>query len=124
MKIAGTGVDLIEVARIADAIRRHGDRFIGRIFTPGEARYCRSKGSPAQHFAARFAAKEAVVKLLGARGSGWREIEVLREASGKPSIALFGEAAARAERMGIRRLHLSMSHTAEHAVAHAIAESE
>jgi holo-[acyl-carrier protein] synthase len=110
------GVDLIEVGRIASVLARHGDRFLGRVFTEGERSYCRCR--PAE-LAARFAAKEAVAKSLGT-GIGaveWREIEVVRGASGAPSLALHGRARALAERLGLGRPLLSLAHTHEHAIA-------
>ncbi|MEK9658342.1 MAG: holo-ACP synthase [Chloroflexota bacterium] len=110
------GVDVIEISRIAATYARFGQRFVERIFTPAEAAYCRGR---APQMAARFAAKEAVMKALGTgtRGVGWREVEVTRERSGAPSVALHGRAAARAERLGIDRLAISLSHSREYAVA-------
>ena len=126
MRIAGTGIDLVEVARIAETVERHGDRFLRRVFTPSETEYCRSCGVPARHFAARFAAKEAVLKLLGtgwSRGIGWRDVEVVRGPEGEPGIHLSGGAARRAKDLGIVKLHVSISHTAGHAIAQAIGEA-
>ncbi len=125
--IAGTGVDIVEVGRIADLADRHGDRFLNRVFTRAESDYARSRGAPAQHLAGRFAVKEAVLKALKtgwSEGILWREVEVRRGPSGEPSVDLTGAAARRAEKMGIARIHISLSHTAEHAIAHAIAETE
>jgi holo-[acyl-carrier protein] synthase len=110
------GVDVIEISRIAATYERFGQRFVERIYTPAEAAYCRGR---APQLAARFAAKEAVMKALGTgtRGVGWREVEVTRERSGAPGVALHGRAAARAERLGIDRLAISLSHSREYAVA-------
>ncbi len=126
MSIVGTGIDIVDVERIARAAGRHGDRFLNRVFTPLEAEYCRSRGVPAQHLAGRFAVKEAVLKALKtgwSEGILWREVEVSRADSGEPSVQLFGAAAHRAEEMGIATIHISISHTGNHAIAHAIAEA-
>jgi len=123
--IVGTGIDVVEVTRVAEALARHGDRFVDRVFTSTESAYCRSTAAPEQHFAARFAAKEAVLKALKTgwiKGIGWRDVEVRKGPEGGPSVALSGGAARRAEEMGVAAVHLSMSHTARHAVAQAIAE--
>jgi len=103
-----SGVDLIVIDRIADVLARHGDRFRNRIFTPREQDYC---GDRVQELAARFAAKESVMKALGTgvRGVGWREIEVLANARGKPIVVLHGRARARANHLGIRRVEISMT---------------
>jgi len=124
--IVGIGIDMVEVARVAAAVERHGDRFLARVFTPAEAEYCRSRGVPAQHLAGRFAVKEAVLKALRTGwGDGilWREVEVSRGPAGEPSVELSGAAARRAAKMGIVTIHVSLSHTREHAIAHAIAEN-
>jgi holo-[acyl-carrier protein] synthase len=123
--IVGNGIDLVELARIRDLIRRQGERFLQRVFTPAEIDHCRPRTDADAAFAARFAAKEAVMKALGtgwSGGVGFLQIEVVRQAHGAVSIALHGEAAAVADRLRIRRFHLSLSHTATHAVASAIAE--
>ena len=127
MRIAGTGIDLVDVARIADVLERHGDRFLDRIFTPAEAAYCRSQGAPEQHLAGRFAVKEAVLKALGTgliKGMRWRDVEVRTEPSGAPDVRLRGRVADRAEELRVARIHVSISHTERHAVAQAIAEAE
>ena len=110
------GVDIIEIERVAATLRRFGERFLERVYTPGETAYCRAR---APQLAARFAAKEAVMKALGTgtRGVGWREIEVVRAPSGAPSIRLHGKAAARAASIGIGELALSLSHSRAYAVA-------
>jgi len=106
------GVDIIEVGRIERAVSRWGERFLVRVFTPAELELCRRK--PAS-LAARFAAKEAVMKALGG-AQRWQEIEVLRYASGKPRLRLTGRARARARRLGVE-LAVSLSHCREYAVA-------
>ncbi len=114
------GVDLIEVQRIEEALTRHRERFLARVFTPGEQAYC--QGRP-EALAARWAAKEAVAKALGT-GVGdvrWQEIEVVCDARGKPHIRLHGAAYALAEQMGIREIAVSLSHTREHAIAFVVA---
>lgn len=126
--IVGIGVDLAEVDRIRDALERTdtGQRFRERVFTAGEQQYCERRRRKYESYAARFAAKEAVMKALG-RGwgaeIGWSEIEVVRERGGRPSIRLRGKTAAYAERLGVRRISLALTHTAETAMAQAVAES-
>jgi holo-[acyl-carrier protein] synthase len=120
--ILGIGVDLAEIGRIRAAVEnpRTGERFRARVFTPAEIAYCARRRSGHESFAARFAAKEAVMKALG-HAVGWREIEVVR-GTGAPAIRLHGRAAASAAQLGIRRIHLSLSHTAELAIAYVVAE--
>ena len=117
-----TGVDIVEIPRIKQAMERHGDRFIKRIYTEREIAYCR--GRPAQ-FARRFAAKEAVMKALGTgtRGIRWRDIEIVRSNGVAPIVLLHGTAFARAERLGIEHLALSLSDSDEYAVASVVGES-
>ena len=111
-----TGVDIIEIERIAAVLERYGERFLHRIYTPGELEYCRGRPSK---LASRFAAKEATMKALGTgvRGVSWRDIEVVRAPSGAPSIALYGRAQARAERLGVVEISVSMSDSRDNAVA-------
>lgn len=124
--VVGLGTDLIEVSRIEQSIQRFGDRFLTRIFTPREIAYCmRKKKSAAESFAARFAAKEAGAKALGtgiSRGVTWLEIEVTREPSGKPTLALHGRAAERAQSLGVRHNSISLTHTGDIALAVVILE--
>lgn len=127
MAIVAHGIDVVEVARVASMLRRHGDRFRQRCYTPGELSYCDAGGRGPEHFAARLAAKEAVMKILGtgwAQGVGWRDIEVLRARSGAPSVLLHGRAAEVAAELGVARLHLSLTHAAGLAVASVVAEGE
>lgn len=115
-----TGVDFVEIDRIAGVLQRYGDRFLRRIFTPGEIAYCRGR---APNLAARFAAKEAVMKSLGTgfRGVGWRDVEVVRAPSGAPSPRLHGRARQRAERLGVTEIAISLSHSREYAMVVAVA---
>jgi holo-[acyl-carrier protein] synthase len=126
--IVGTGIDVVEVARMERALARlaTGARFRARVFTDGEVAYCESRGRPRfQSYAARFAAKEAAMKAMGTgwnRNVGWREIEVVRERGRAPRIVLSGKAADFARRRNITGFHLSITHTAAEAIAHVIAE--
>jgi len=122
--IVGVGVDIIDVARIRAAVERPttGARFRTRVFTPEERAYCECRRNAAESFAVRFAAKEAVMKALGCL-LAWCDIEVVRT-DGPPGVRLHGRAAAHAEGLGIRRISLSLSHTAELAIAYVIAESD
>jgi holo-[acyl-carrier protein] synthase len=124
--IVGTGIDITEVPRIAEAIQRHGDRFLRRIFTEGEISYCDSKANRVERYAARFAAKEAAMKALGTgwnHGVRWRDVEVCRQPGGRPTIAFHGRAAEFAEKLGAVHSALSLSHTAEQAIAQVILEN-
>jgi holo-[acyl-carrier protein] synthase len=118
--LVGTGVDLTEIPRIEKSIVRYGDRFLNRIFTPKEKEYCQGKRNAAESFAARFAAKEAAAKALGtgiSYGVTWLEIEVTRELSGRPGLCFHGRAAKIAERLGVVKALLSLTHTDELAMA-------
>lgn len=119
--ILGSGIDLIEVHRIARSIERFGAHFLERLFTEAEIAYCqRKRHTAAESFAARFAAKEAGAKALGTGigfGITWKEIEVSREPGGRPTLTLHGHAAKLAEAAGVRRIALSLTHTAELAMA-------
>src|SRR3974390_126590 len=120
MAVIGVGVDLIEIDRIAGALARR-PRFAERCFTEREAAYCRSRAFPAQHFAARFAAKEAVGKALGIGMTRWREVEVVRGV-GPPGIALTGRYARRADDLGVTGITVSLTHSRGMAAAVAVAE--
>ncbi len=127
MRIFGIGIDVVEVARIASAIERHGEPFLARLFTPAERAYCESRKNPAPHFAARFAAKEAVVKALGTgigAHAGWLDLEIVRNEAGAPRLALAGAAADFAGRNGICEIQISLTHTKEYAAANAVAVAE
>ena len=119
MRDVSIGIDLVEVDRIAATLKRFGTRFLERVYTEDEIAYCRGR---APQLAARFAAKEAVMKArgTGTRGIGWREVEVRRKRSGEPEIALHGRAVERARQLGIDRLAVSLSHSKHYAVASVI----
>jgi holo-[acyl-carrier protein] synthase len=124
--IVGTGIDIAEVHRIAEAIERFGDRFLHRVFTEGEMRYCDSKANRVERYAARFAAKEAGMKALGTgwnHGVRWRDIEVSRQPGGRPTISFHGKAAEVASKLGAVHVALSLSHTADQAIAQVILEN-
>ena len=120
---SAVGVDIIEIERVEAAIERFGGRFLARIYTAVEVAFCRGR---VQELAARFAAKEAVMKALGtgARGLGWREIEVLPNHRGKPLVYLYGRAKERADRIGLRGIDVSLSHSREYAVAFVVGQSD
>ncbi|NLM97751.1 MAG: holo-ACP synthase [Halanaerobiaceae bacterium] len=123
--IKGLGVDLVDIKRIEELINKRGQAFLEKVFTLREIEYCESKAARYQHYAARFAAKEAVVKMLaGAEGIGWKDIEVLKAGNGKPELVLSGQARKAADRLGIKRLHLSISHEKELAIAQVIGEDD
>jgi holo-[acyl-carrier protein] synthase len=121
--ILGVGIDLTPISRMAEAIARHAGRFEARLFTAGELADCRVSPEPAQHFAARFAAKEAAVKACPPlRGQRWHDVEVVREPDGRPRLRLHGAAAEAAARIGVARLHVSLTHAGDSAVAVVVAE--
>ena len=125
--IFGIGIDLVENTRIAESIRRHGERFLERVYQVAEVEYCRSMADPVPHFAARFAAKEAVSKAFGTGLAGevrWKDIEVRRKASGEPFIVLHAATLGLAKRLGITAVHLSLSHTRDYSVANALLVKE
>ena len=123
--ILGTGVDLAEVRRIREAIERYGERFIHRIYTAGERAYVERKANKFERYVGRFAAKEAGMKAIGTgwkRGVTWQDFEVANLPSGRPTLRLHGEAAKIAEKMGVKSISLSITHTAELGMAHVILE--
>lgn len=124
--IVGLGVDIVDIARVDRLLAEYGSRALQRLFTPNEAAYCDSKMRPAQHFAARLAAKEAAFKALSgsdeARTIGWREIEVRIEPDGRPALALHGRALQRAAELGVDRCWVSMTHDGGSAHATVILE--
>jgi holo-[acyl-carrier protein] synthase len=123
--IVGIGTDLTEVPRIRHSIARYGDRFLNRIYTARERAYASSKANAAERFAARFAAKEAGMKAIGSgwnRGVKWRDFEVVNELSGRPTLHLTGVAQEIAASLGVRRISVSLTHTAESAFAVVILE--
>ena len=127
LMIVGTGVDIAEVPRIRQAIERYGERFLKRVFTAEEIRYCTGKVNAAERLAARFAAKEAGMKAIGTGlrgGITWKDMEVVRYPGQRPQLRYSGRAAEIAAALGCKKIHLSLSHTAEQAIAHVILESE
>jgi len=123
--IVGTGVDIAEVPRIKGSVERFGQRFLSRVFTPEELRYCLAKPNAAERLAARFAAKEAGLKAIGTGlryGITWHDVEVIRLPRQRPTIRFSGKALEYADRLGCKHVHLSLSHTKEQAIAHVILE--
>jgi holo-[acyl-carrier protein] synthase len=124
--IVGLGLDIAEIDRIEAAIGRHGAPFLERLFTPGEVAYCEGHKNKFERYAARFAAKEAAMKALGtgwSRGVRWRDIEVTREPSGKPTLRLEGVARQVADRLGVKNISISITHSSNVALAQVIFES-
>ncbi len=121
--IKGMGIDIVEIERVKKAYLRFPEKFMERIFTPPEKAYIFSGGEPYRHLAARFAAKEAVMKALGCGwgAAGFREIEIINQDSGKPEIVLTGKATSIAEKQEIKEVIVSLSHCQNYAVAQAIA---
>jgi holo-[acyl-carrier protein] synthase len=123
--IVGLGVDIAEVDRMEAAIRRRGDAFLKRLFTPAEIAYCEKHRAKYERYAARFAAKEAAMKALGtgwSNGIRWVDLEVARERSGKPTLHLTGRARAVAERLGVKHITLSLTHSGNLALAQVVFE--
>lgn len=124
--IVGVGLDVVEIGRFRLAMKRQGRRLLDRTFTPGERRYCDAQRDPAPHYAARFAAKEAVLKALGTGWSGgirWTDVEVVRGRSGPATVRLGGRAKRRGDGLRVGCVHLSLTHTEGVAAAVAVAES-
>ena len=125
--ILGTGVDLAEVHRIREFVERFGERFLTRIYTDREIAYARSKANLYERFAARFAAKEAGMKALGTgwrRGVHWKDFEVANLPSGRPTLLLHGQAQEIAQGIGVKAIHLSLTHTHDTALAYVIFEND
>ena len=124
MPIVGHGIDIIETDRMRESVTEHGQRFLDRVFTAAEQAYCaRNQKRYYEHLAGRFAAKEAVLKVLGTGwrgGIAWTDVEVVKESSGQPKIVLTGECQRIARELGISRWHISISHIETHATASAI----
>ena len=123
--IVGLGIDIAEIGRVKAAIERYGEHFLHRVFTAAEIDYCESYRNRFERYAGRFAAKEAAMKALGTgwrRGIRWVDIEVVRESSGKPTLRLGGEAGNRAEKLGVKNIVLSITHSADTALAEVIFE--
>ena len=124
--IRGIGVDIVDISRIERMIKRWGNRFIGRVFTPIEAETSCRRAAPASAFALRFAAKEAFSKALGMgmkQGLTWREIEVFNHPGGKPDLKLYGTSAEMCRQIGVVGIHLSLSDEGEYGVAMVVLET-
>jgi holo-[acyl-carrier protein] synthase len=124
MNVLGIGTDIVECLRIAQMIERHGELFLTRVFTPREIEYCSARKAATQHYAGRWAAKEAVLKALGtgwSRGISWTDVEVSNEPGGSPTIVLTGGALEVSQRRGISSVLISISHCRSHATAFAVA---
>lgn len=122
--ILGLGTDLVAIDRVEGVLARHGERFLDRVFTPGERTDCLSRSRPARHLAARLAAKEAAMKALGTGwglGVRWQDIEIRSGGASPPSLQLSGAARERAEAQGIRQTAVSLSHDGEYAIAVVVA---
>ncbi len=125
--IIGLGVDIAEVGRIKAAIERHGETFLRRLYTPAEREYCERFKNKYERYAGRFAAKEAAMKALGtgwSRGVRWVDVEVVRQRGGRPTVKLHGEAGNIADRLSVKNISLSITHTADQAFAQVIFENE
>ena len=126
MSVLGIGVDIVETTRIEHSLERFGERFLHRVFTAGEIEYCQSMKYPARHFAARFAAKEAVSKAFGTgigKSMGWKDIDVHREGTGQPFVVLEGGAKQLAGEREVTAVWISLSHTDHNAAAMAVIET-
>lgn len=124
MNVVGIGTNIVECLRIAQLIERHGELFLMRVFTPREIEFCSARKAATQHYAGRWAAKEAVLKALGTGWTpsiSWRDIEIRSEGNGASTVALAGGARAVCERAGIARMLISISHCRTHAMAYALA---
>ncbi|MBM4089053.1 MAG: holo-[acyl-carrier-protein] synthase [Planctomycetes bacterium] len=124
MNVIGIGTDIVECLRIARMIEKHGELFLTRVYTAREIEYCSARKAATQHYAGRWAAKEAVLKALGtglARSIRWRDLEIRNDRAGKPTVALAGEARELCEQLGIGQMVVSISHCRSHATAFAIA---
>ena len=124
--IVGLGLDIAEVGRVKAVMERHSQSFVKRVFTPAEAKYCDGFRNKYERYAGRFAAKEAAMKALGTgwrRGVRWQDIEVIREASGRPTLELRGVAREVALKLGVKRISLTITHTAQQALAQVIFEA-
>ena len=124
--IVSIGIDIVEIFRIEEKLSQGNTRFLNRVFTVGEIEYCEKRAAKFASYAARFAAKEAVMKALGTGwgdGVSWKEIEVINDETGKPNIALSGRALEIFESLGARFAHLSLSHSKDSAIAQVIFEA-
>ena len=123
MRILGHGVDMVNCERLRSSVERHGEKFLSRVFTEAELDYCLSRKRRMEHLAGRFAAKEAVLKVLGTGwrgGIAWTDIEVGNDPAGRPLVLLRGRCKEIADRLGLREICVSISHIETHAIASAI----
>lgn len=124
MGIVAHGIDLVDCPRIEQMIRKHGDRFVKRVFTDAEQAYAKSNKNEIEKLAGRFAAKEAILKLIGTGWRGkiaWTDIEVINSATGQPEVIIIGEVRRIADELGIDHISISITHTANFAIASAVA---
>src|SRR3989304_3988089 len=124
MQFVAHGIDLVDFPRIEELVKRHGSRFSDKIFTPAEQKYARSNKNKIEKLAGRFAAKEAVLKLMGTGWQGkiaWTDIEVINNPAGQPEVTLRGEVKKLARKLGIGHISVSITHTANFAIASAVA---
>ena len=124
MEIVAHGIDLVDCPRIEQMIQRHGERFIKRVFTAAEQAYAEKNKNEVEKLAGRFAAKEAVLKLVGTGWVGkiaWTDIEIINNAAGQPEVTLGGEVKKIADKLGIKHISVSITHTANFAIASAVA---
>jgi holo-[acyl-carrier protein] synthase len=124
MEIVAHGIDLVDCPRIEQMIQRHGERFIKRVFTDAEQSYAEKNKNEVEKLAGRFAAKEAILKLMGTGWRGriaWTDIEIINNAAGQPEVTLDGEVRKIADRLGIKHVSVSITHTANFAIASAVA---
>jgi len=126
MNLVAHGIDMVDCARMGEVVSRHGERFLKRVFTPAELDYCLSRKRQVEHLAGRFAAKEAVLKVLGTgwrEGIRWTDIEIRNEPSGRPVVRLSGRCRRLAEELGLGDVLISISHISSHAIASAVGSS-
>ncbi len=124
MHLIAHGIDLVDFPRIEEMVERHGERFLDRVFTPAEQQYAQSSRNSSEKLAGRFAAKEAILKLVGTGWRGkiaWTDIEVVNSPTGQPLVNLSGEVQRIADSMGITQISISITHTAQFAIASAVA---
>ena len=127
MGIIAHGIDLVDFPRIEEMVKRHGERFLGRVFTVAEQKYAQANKNGIEKLAGRFAAKEAVMKLVGTGWRGkiaWTDIEVVNTETGQPEVKLSGEVKKIADKLGITQISVSITHTANFAIASAVALAE
>ena len=127
MELVAHGIDLVDCPRIEEMMKRHGERFVKRVFTAAEQAYAEAKKNKIEKLAGRFAAKEAILKLMGTGWRGkiaWTDIEIINNAAGQPEVTLDGEVRKIAEGLGIRHISVSITHTANFAIASAVALAE